>query len=285
MMQYLSSEKIFENDSENDCESLRYSEKDLPRNHRVKRNASMGLVKVDRLVNDKDTCIEANENSNKEGKTAHKSVSKHNHSEMKDTVEQDHLYKNSTTSHKMIKSSSFQSSKSTEIFYGQSDKNCQLIKSVNHDEGQDDKMIINEKKFHLSKSSDLIQVGSGKIDEVSHINIDCGGSEAADDDDERLNHFKINTPTRSKITRGKVANIRDMFDNRDKKVDAVDPFKLRKKPMKPITPNRGRRKRGRAICNSSRTDLSSSKQTLISQYYRGEEVMGKESEASRDDTG
>ena len=76
-----------------------------------------------------------------------------------------------------------------------------------------------------------------------------------------------------------------MFDNRDKKVDAVDPFKLRKKPMKPITPNRGRRKRGRAICNSSRTDLSNSKQTLISQYYRGEEVMGKESEASRDDTG
>ena len=79
-----------------------------------------------------------------------------------------------------------------------------------------------------------------------------------------------------------------MFDKKAGKGDAknaVDPMRLRKKPMKPNTPTRGQRKRGGAVFTNVKTDLVHLKQTMISHYYRGEEVMEKESEPSRDDTG
>ena len=165
-----------------------------------------------------------------------------------------------------------------------SDRNCQSIKSVKHDDGQDDKDIKNDKKCHLSKSSNLIQVGSSKIDKNCHSEVD-------NDDKKRSTYpdnIKLNTPTRGKIAKGKVADIRDMFDRKAGKGDdrkAVDIMRLRRNPMKPNTPSRGRRKKGGAVYNNDKTDLVHLKQTMISHYYRGKEDVERGSEPSEDDTG
>ena len=95
---------------------------------------------------------------------------------------------------------------------------------------------------------------------------------------------KINSPTRGRIKVGNVAQLRSKFDKngkRDGSKTEPDVLKLRKSALKPSSP--GQMKKKRTGMGSVRKRVIDPKQSLILDYYRGQEASEMGSTVSLDD--